>query len=158
MTWTYDVAQLSTSQLMQVRRLIGDVKTNDQLLQDEEINFALSRYAVIELAAAECCRDLATQFAREVDLVQGELKTNYSNKARAFNSLAMQLENRGMARGGAIPYAGGISQSDKDTQVQDTDRVPPNFNRGEFDNLLPVSPQGQQTPAARPPDASDGGI
>ena len=81
MAWSYNVGQISTSALFQVRRLIGDVLAADQQLQDEEINWTLGRFSSIYGAAAECCRDIAAQFARKVDTVQGELRTS-SNAAR----------------------------------------------------------------------------
>lgn len=150
MTWSYNVAALATTPLFQVRRLIGDVKTGDQLIQDEEINWELTQWPNIYLAAAASARAIAAQFSREVDIVQGELKTNYSNKAKAFEALAQRMDVIGGARSGGALYAGGISQADKASNVLDTDRTPPAFNRGEFDNYLPESPVGQQTPDASP--------
>lgn len=153
MSWNYSPALLGTSTLMQIRRLIGDVLAGDQQIQDEEINWTAGRYATIYGAAAECCRNLGVQFARQVDTVQGELKTNYSNRSKQYFALARDLEVRGQR--GLLPYAGGISASDKDTVAENSDRVPPAFNRGQFDDLLPVGPVGEQTPMLSPPDQVD---
>lgn len=150
MTWTYDVGKLATSPLMQVRRMIGDVLPGEQKMQDEEINYILTQYSNTYSAAAEVCRNLSAQYAMQVDLVTGELKTNHSARSRRFAQLAADLEMRGLR--GALPYAGGISVADKDNVAQDTDRVPPDFNRGQFDDLIPVSPVGEQTPSPRMPD------
>lgn len=150
MTFTYDVGQLSTSQLMQVRLLIEDTVPNDQLLQDEEITFILSRYNNTSSACAEACRTIAMKYARQVDLVQGQLKTNYSQRSKIYVARAADFEARGLA--GVLPYAGGISASDKQSVAEDTDRVAPDFNRGQFDDLLPVGPEGQQTPTGAVPD------
>lgn len=146
-TWTYDPSTMSTKD--QVRRLIGDVLNNDQQLQDGEINFALTTYGNIYLAAAECCRFISAQFARQVDIVQGELKTNYSNRTKAYAALAITLDQKGFQRGaGALPYAGGISVADKSSQIEDTDRVTPQFNIGMDDNTLPVGiGSGNLTPS-----------
>lgn len=159
MTWTYNVGLLLTpsnplSPLMQIRRLIGDVLLSDQQLQDEEIIWINSRYSNIYSAAAECCRDIAANFSRQVDLVQGELKNNYSRRAVAYMIMAKDLENRGLR--GVIPYAGGISNEDKFEQATDPDRVTPAFNVQEFDNLLPVGPAGNETPTNNSPDT--GGV
>jgi hypothetical protein len=142
---------------MQVRRLIGDVLPGDQQMQDEEINWILTQWSNIYLAAAECCRDIAAQFSRKVDTVQGELRTLYSAQQRAYAQRGAELQQLGMARGGVVPYAGGISIADKTNQVLDPDRVPPQYNIGMDDDLLPVGPVGNQTPTPGNPD-SEGGL
>lgn len=148
--WTYNSTLLSTAtadaNTMVVRRLIGDVLVGGQQLQDGEINFAVAQYANLYLAAAECSRWLAAQFSREVDLVTGQLKTNYSQKARSYAALAIQLEQRGVSRGaGALPYVGGTSVADKAAQVADTDRVAPQFTLAMDDNLR-AGPATTETP------------
>lgn len=153
MSWNYNPGLITTSTLMQVRRLIGDVLSGRQLMQDEEINWTVGRYSTIYGAAAECCRNIALQYATSVDLVQGELKNNYSQISKQFYALARDLEVRGQR--GLLPYAGGISAGDKDTVASNSDRVPPAFNRNQFDDLLPVGPVGEQTPVLSPPDQVD---
>lgn len=159
--WTYDTSLYSTSTAsmgtMIVRRYIGDVLANDQQLQDVEINYAITEYSNYYLAAAECARWIAAQYSRKVDVVQGELKTNYSNQAKAYTERAIELEQRGMARGGgAMPYAGGISVEDKGQQIADPDRVTPQFNIGMDDNPLPVGfGSGNETPGN--PSGGNGG-
>jgi hypothetical protein len=97
---------------------------------------------------------LASQFARKVDTVQGEIRTLYSQQTANYKRMALDLEQRGLIRGAAMPYAGGISIADKVTQVEDTDRVPPQFNLAWGDNLLPIGPAGQQTPTPGSPEFS----
>ena len=149
--WTYDNSLLSTAtanaDVAAVRLMIGDRLPGRQLLYDAEILYNVSQFANLYLAGAECCRNISLQYATQVDLVQGELKTNYSQITKMFADRAAMLETRGMARGGAMPYAGGISQQDKTNYVQDTDRVVPNFGIGMQDNLSdPVGPVGNETP------------
>lgn len=151
MTWTYDAGQITTSSLMQCRFLIGDTQSALQQLQDEEINWTLTRYSNVYSACAEMCRALATKYASQVDLVQGELRTNYSARSRRYDALARDMEMRGLR--GVVPYAGGISESDKANVQGDSDRVTPDFNKGQFDDLLPVGPAGQQTTSPPPPDS-----
>lgn len=153
MSWNYTPALLPTSKLMQVRYLLGDTLIGDQQMQDEEINYAISQYTTIFGAAADLARALAMKFARQVDVVQGELKTNYSARSKQYFALARDLENRGLR--GLLPYAGGISNTDKEQNVEDADRAPPSFNRGQFDDLLPVGPVGEQTPLGSSPDSVD---
>lgn len=150
--WTY-VPQLARTQpLYAVRNLIGDVRIGDQLLVDDEINAALAIYSDNYLAAAECCRMIAARYARDVDVQQGELRTLYSSRRRAYQSLAQEMQNRGFARTGVQGYAGGISQTDKTNFVVDEDRVPPQFNIGMQDNYLPIGPPGNETPGAPAPE------
>ncbi len=152
MAWSYDVGLLATSPLHQVRRLIGDVLVGDQQLQDEEINWTLTRYSNIYGACAELCRDLATMLARQVDLVQGELKTNYSQRSKRYKQLADDFQERYLR--GALPVAGGISVADKQNVQADPDRVPPAFQREQFDDRLPVTSVGEQTQAFSLPDTA----
>ena len=149
MTWTYSVADLASSPKDQVRRMIGDVISSDQQIADEEINFAITQRSSVYGAAADCCRYIAAQYSRKADLVTqgagGSLKTNYSQQSRAYAAMAATFESKSAMFGGAVPYAGGISVSDKQKNEQDTDRVAPQFNIGEFDNTLPVGSVGQET-------------
>lgn len=139
---------------MQVRRIVGDVLAGDQQLQDQEITWHINSFTNVYLAAAQCCRDIASQFSRKVDTVQGELRTLYSNQARSYASRAIEYQQFGMSRGGALPYSGAVSIQDKINQTENTDRVPPDFNKAQFDDLLPVGPVGQQTPIPGNPDTS----
>lgn len=150
MTWSYNVGQLATSTLMQVRRIIGDTLPGDQQLQDEEITWIAGRFTTIYGAAAECCRSIASQFARKVDTVTGEMRTMYSAQTKRYMSMAAQFEMYGLR--GATPYAGAMSNTDKNNVAQDTDRVPPDFPRHQWDDLLPVGQTGEQTNTSSQPD------
>ncbi len=119
--------------------------------ENREIRTAISNYSNLYLAAAECARKIAARFARDVDTQQGELRTMYSSRRRAYQSIAIDLEQRGFSRITGTGYAGGISQSDKDARVQDEDRVQPQFNLAMMDNLLPIGPVGHETPGSPQP-------
>lgn len=151
-TWTYDPGSISTVQLYQVRRLIGDVLYAEQQMQDQEILWALTQFSNIYTAAGSCARSLGAQFARLVDTVQGEMRTLYGQKSKNYMVLAASLESQGKGRSGALAYAGGISGSDKSNQVSNTDRVPPQFNLMMHDDLLPTGPVGNQTPGMPLPE------
>jgi len=153
MSWSYNPAQLATNTTYQVRRLIGDVNMNTQQVQDEEIAFALTQRATIYGAAAECCSYISAQYSRDVDTVAGELRTLYSSRAKAYAARGAYFESVALTRSGALPYAGGISESDKATQEQDADRVPPSFNIGMEEADLPVGPVGNETSSGPEPEA-----
>lgn len=152
MSWSYDPGQLATSALMQARLLIGDTIPGRQLAQDEEITWTLSKYSNAYSGCAEICRNISIRFATQVDTVQGELRTTYGQITRQFALLSKDFEMRGLR--GAVPYAGGISIQDKQRVEQDTDRVPPAFQREQFDDRLPVGSVGEQTQDFGLPDTT----
>jgi hypothetical protein len=161
---TYDATAIATTPLFQVRFLIGDTRvTGDVFLFDEEILFAIQMRPVVSGgfpygAAADCARAIAARFSRDIDTVQGEMRTLYSSRQKAYAARAIELEAIAASRAGAMPYAGGISQIDKSNAVMDGDRVVPAFNIGEEDNFLPVGPVGNVTPGSPPNDGSGGNI
>ena len=156
MAWTYEAANLATSSLYQVRYLVGDIIDVEHLVDDEEINFALTQRPSIYGAAAMVCRSLAAKFSRKVDTVDKDLRTTYSSQAIAYAKMAVNYETQASVRSGGLPYAGGISVADKITNEQDPDRVPPSFTIDMDDNYLPVAPIGPEgTPS--PSDSSDDG-
>lgn len=149
MTWTYSPSTMATSPMMQVRYLVGDTVSTDHQVQDEEINFALTQRPSIYGAAAMVCRSLAARLSREADTVDKDLRTTLSARATAYSRRASDYENQARSRGGAMPYAGGISIADKVGNELDTDRVQPAFTIDMDDNYLPVAPVGNEgTPSA----------
>jgi hypothetical protein len=152
--WTYDPTQLigtsSTNMLYQVRTLIGDTNQNEQLLWDQQIAFAVAQRPNIYAAAADCCRMVAAKYSRDVDITEGLLHKTYSARQKAFAARAMELDQRAKLTGKGLPYAGGISISDKQTQNQDSDRVVPQFMVGLTDNWIPVAPIDNQLSTDEP--------
>lgn len=161
MTWTYNLTTIATSPMTQVRRLIGDVIATDQQIADEEINFSLTQRSSIYGAAADSCRYIAAQYSRKADVIVqspqgGALKTNYSQQAKSYLAMAAQFENASIGRGGALPYAGGISVIDKQNNEADTDRVAPQFNIGMEDNYLPEGIVGNEVASDAPSGGAGG--
>lgn len=144
MTWTYIPQELATSSLMQLRLLIGDTLVTDQQLQDEELAEFIGSRSTIYGAAAEACRSLATKFARSVTRAAGSSKVNWSDLYKAYLMMATNFESQAALMGGGPGYAGGISEADKQAQEMNPDRVPPAFNVGMDDNVLPLPPAGNQ--------------
>lgn len=91
MTWTYTDSDPTVSPLNEVRFLIGDTDTADQLLQDEEIGFLLDDYPVTE-SAARAAMHLARRFARKAkSKTVGPLRIEYGERAESFEKLAHQI-------------------------------------------------------------------
>lgn len=147
-SFTYDPAALvgttAYNMLMQVRTLIADTNPKDQLLWDEQITFAVSQRGNIYAAGADCCRQIAAKYSRDVDVSEGMLHKTYSARQRAFQARAAELDMRARFTGKGMPYAGGISRNDKQLRDQDTDRVVPQFMIGLMDDWLPVGPVDNQ--------------
>jgi hypothetical protein len=132
MTWSYNIAALASTELYQVRLLIGDTNTNIQELQDEEINFFLTQEGNMYAAASICVQAIIAKYKELVDKSVADLRISYSQRLKQFQAVADNLANRSAQRY-SMPYAGGISISDKEIDDNDCDRVPPAFKRGQFD-------------------------
>lgn len=140
MAWTYDLTQLATNKMTQVRYLVGDTLASDQQVQDEEINFALGQRPSVYGAAAVVCRSLASKLSRQADVVDKDLRTALSSRAKAYAARAIEYDATAKIRGGGLPYAGGLSISDKLLNEQNPDRVQPQYTLSMDDNYLPVPP------------------
>jgi hypothetical protein len=142
MTWTYVLSEIDTVPLFQVRTLIGDTLTADQQITDEEIGYFLTQRASVYGASAMACRALAAKYSRSVTMGAGATRINFSDLSKAYAARAIAFDQQ--AATGVVPYAGGISIADKRQQLQDPDRVAPQFNLGQDDNYIPVAPSGNE--------------
>lgn len=149
--WTYDATLFSSTivgyyigstvgERYQVRLLIQDINTSRQLFQDEEVDWQLTQEANVYMAAALLCDVLVMRAGGIKSKKISEFAVQYDTKF--YMSLAGELRARGM--GHQVPYAGGISISDKARQEGDTDAVPPKITRRQADN--PAAPQPSVTP------------
>jgi hypothetical protein len=145
MTWSYNPSDLSSSQKDQIRMLIGDTNASTPQLQDEEIAYLATLRPNIYGAASDCCRALAAKYSSMSTESAGDSKITYSDISKAYARQAIAFASTAAAGGAGLPYAGGISQNDKQTQESDTDRVSPQFQIGMEDNLLPIGPVGNES-------------
>ncbi len=131
MSWSYS-GDPANSDLDQARFLINDTDLNDQLLSDQEIEWAISEQSTIVLAAALCLRALANRFSRMVTRKVGDLWVNCSDLSKAFAARAKELDPNGATTGTllALPSFGGLTISGKEALDTDTDAVQPSFSRG----------------------------
>jgi hypothetical protein len=153
--WTYDVTKFTdgtagtypTSTLglrYQIRLLLQDNQSNRPLLQDEEIDWLQTQEMNAYMAAARCC-DMLIARAGSIRMKRvSELVLEYDPKF--YQSLAFQLRARGMTY--QMPFAGGISISDKLAQQSDIDAVVPLFFRGFADNPYTRHPAPGEQPSA----------
>lgn len=150
MTWTYTgTSSTDFSERDQIRFLVGDTDTTDQLVADEEIAFALTFEETVRGAAAVVAESIAGQFARKADKETGKLKIWLSQKAKAYLALATRLRNEDSSRRAraGVPVIGGISESRKETVEDDTDLVVPAFRVGMLDNPRAFRSSGGESSA-----------
>lgn len=134
MSWSYSGNPASNTKDM-VRFLIGDTITADQLLQDEEITAVLAGEPDVTKSAAICAESISAKYSRLADVAVGKTRISYSQKSEAYSRLSDKLTSEVASSKSlkAVPYAGGISVTDKDAQQLDSDRVDPMFERDMFD-------------------------
>lgn len=130
MTWTYS-GNPAHSDKDAVRFEIGDTNKDDQLLSDEEIEFALSAETDTYRAAARCCEFLARKFAREADYRLGPMSVSASQRSEAFRKLSILLRQKA---GGGVPYAGGLSKQERITDANSPDLIQGVFKRNLMSN------------------------
>jgi len=127
MAWTYS-SSLPTDK-DKVRFLVQDTDTNDQLIQDEEITFALTETGNIYRASALVARSIALQLGRQLTLVRvpKELAWDAHQQWEHYKELAKELEIKAASSGATGVFAGGISVADKTARENDSDRVQNSF-------------------------------
>lgn len=138
-TWSYLSSGPGSSDRSWVRLRIGDNSSDDQLLQNEEIDLLLESEGSKYAAAAEAARTIAAHYARRVDRTIGRLRISMQQASERYFTLADKLDDEAASgAAGSVGmsgmYAGGISIADKEAEEADTDRTLPDFYRGQFDN------------------------
>lgn len=133
MAWTYNPAQLATSPLFQVRLLVGDTDTTDQLVADEEINYYLAQNPdSVTLAAAEVCEAISAKFARWTDASVNGVSESASQKSERYSARAKELKQDAYSL--ALPVFGGITVAEQQAADQNSSMVQPSFKIGMNDN------------------------
>lgn len=130
MTFTYVPTDLITD-LSQVRLLVFDTDSKRQLLQDEEINFFLTRFSDIFRAAASACESIAAKFGREIDRSVLAATDTPSRTAEFYLDLAQRY--RKQASKTVEVFAGGLTKSGKERLAQNDDKIQPAFSVGQDD-------------------------
>ncbi len=134
MVWSYS-GDPSQGDKDAVRFLIQDVDEASPLVSDEEIAYTLTLCGSPLTAAIRCLKALVVRYSQLANKSVGDLSIDYTARAQNFRMLAKDLEKDLVTEGGNVGiFAGGISVAQKDTEREDTDRVPPSFKKGITDN------------------------
>lgn len=141
--WSY-TGDPSARAIDAIRFLIGDTDSTDKLLMDDEISWinleasgesTTSRSALYD-AAYRACLAVASKLARLADKQIGDLRVSLSQKSAGYLKQAQELKGLAMREGGVpIPYAGGISISDKEIDQDNSDLFAGWFASGQFQNV-----------------------
>ncbi|NPV63661.1 MAG: hypothetical protein HPY61_13740 [Methanotrichaceae archaeon] len=93
MTWTY-TDDPAGSPRDALRLKIGDVRQDDPLLSDQEVQYFLEKHSGnILLASIEACEALAARFARDAVEYVGDLNNSPAKKSENYLKLAVQLRS-----------------------------------------------------------------
>ena len=145
MTWTYGgapfaIPRTTQSDIDSVRVLIGDTDTTDQQLQDGEITGFLLNSVPPNVApdiyqsAMAACIALSGRYARRASMSVGDLSIQWQSVSKFYTDLRKTLQAQSWRHTVPVPYAGGMTQSDKELDEADDDMVQPQFSVGMDDD------------------------
>lgn len=141
MTWTYS-GDPSSSATDAIRFLIGDTDSTDQLLSNEEIAWinleqsgSITATTDLYYSAHYACHAISARLVRLADTQIGDLNIKLSQKAMGYKTLAQDLLAHASRQSAPIPYAGGLTISDKDIDEDNTDVFRGWFASGQFQNV-----------------------
>lgn len=133
-----------------VRFHVGDTNPCEASLDDREIDYLLTIEPYPICASVKAALAIAAKYSRLADDSVGTSKAMLSQKSLNYRELAKELmiqckeykANNANIIG--LPYAGGISESDKESNEADDDRVTPSFKRdtNDFPGNTPDSEGG----------------
>ncbi len=124
MAFTFNLADLATSEKDQIRVELQDTDVNNQRLQDEEILQAIAVERNFWSAAARCAEWIARGYLFKADVRLGRsMQVQYTKMSEQYLLMAKSLRQK--ALGTTPPFVGGMSVSDKIAYNQDTDIVAP---------------------------------
>ena len=126
MAFSYNETDLAT-ELNKIRLYIGDVDSDEQLLQDEEIAYVQSDSSTFVRRCAACCRLICTKVARDVDFKLSLLSEKASDVYERYKTLAERFEMSGSM---SYPWAGSVDVSLKEANEDDDALVKPKFRKG----------------------------
>lgn len=136
MPFTYDPAALTDEPLYEVRFIIGDTTQDKSLLDDEEIEYYLTKYDdAVMMTAVKCCETIAAKYAKfskkRVSGIEVEIEDVYGKYMR----LAKHLRANIVATSGITGAPWAVTrQSQKDAINEDSDLINPSFRRGMHEN------------------------
>ena len=140
MAWTYG-ADPENQNRDAVRLNIGDTNTNDQQLQDSEVDYYLSLFGAggvgnlnagaVVPASIRACEGIAALYARQTDTTNQGLSV--ASSKRQAHSLALAHELREREASLAEVFLGGSTYSEAEKLDEDANLIQPSFRIKQFD-------------------------
>lgn len=131
--WSYSGNPLANAKDA-VRFTIGDTDSTEPLLLDGEIEYLLSIYNDVVLnASIRACEMIMAKFARLVNERVGSVSVDWKDRMDSYMKMRNDLTMR-LAKEDCLPFAGGISKTQKRQEVANTDRVKPDFSKHMMEN------------------------
>jgi len=137
MSWAYG-GRPESNDVDAVRLLVGDTDSDEPLVSDEEIEFALSQTRTLPGAGSVTANAIAALFSRDVDLSVSGGNYSESQRSQHYRELAQRLDKQSQSappRSGVsvpVPSISGVSRSEIHRVREDDDRIRPAFVRGMF--------------------------
>ncbi len=132
MTWSYS-GDPATNDKDAVRWLVDDIDSTNQLVQNEEINWALSQFGGPIQTAAVVCEQIAGQLAKGAIMKKvGSLTISRGEAAKQYQERCKTLRKLIGTKMSDL-FVGGLSISEKEQMAQENDAVQPFANRGQDD-------------------------
>ncbi len=129
--WTYG-NDPANSDRDAVRWRVGDIVEKRPLADDREIDYALSEYPNVLMAASITARAIGARFAAEADVTVGQISKALGKVADNFRKLADDLkEEASLTAGVSFP---ATIVGDKEALEQDTTLTEPQISIGLGDN------------------------
>ena len=133
MTWTYG-GDPSGNEIDEVRLLIGDTDTNNQMFSNEELQYYIDTYGSGVPAAIAAIKGAIAKYSRYTDEKTGEIEVKWSQQIKNWTTLLEELTGVSSSSSVPMPFGGGISKVDVSNRNEDSDRVPDVFSVGIDDN------------------------
>ena len=124
----YVSADLATSAKDRIRHRIGDVRTKDMVLEDEEITYELTLSTNEALVALRCARVALNRVRNDVDTSGAGITVSRSQKFQQFKDVLAELEIE--ALGACDLVLTGASKAEADALAADTDLPEKPFSVG----------------------------
>jgi hypothetical protein len=118
-TKTYDPTVLATSAKDRIRHRIGDVRTKDAVLEDEEIAYELSLSTNEAIVALRCARLALNRVRQDVDSSGAGVNVSRSQKFQHFKDVISELELEAMGTVNIVLT--GASKAERDALAEDPD-------------------------------------
>lgn len=126
MSFSYDLADFDT-ELNRLRLEIGDTKSDDYFLDDEEIMVIQSEKTSFYRRAAACCELICAKVAREVNSKIGHFSESSNEIYVRYKSLVAKFSAQSST---SYPWSSAISISEKESFEDDTSLVQPKIKLG----------------------------